>query len=143
VSDNESRDVKRVAAVTTAVSQATDEQPLAQAKKAPKATAASSASAATAAGTKKQWLVLEPGKEARYETRAGAKDRLQQLQKLVGGYITTIPGRVNGTVVVLNEDGFVADLPQNDRVVEHASPQYGCYGLFYGTAVVGKEAWLN
>ena len=64
---------------------------------------------------------------------------LEELQKLVGGYIELVP--VGKKYLVVNEEGRILDLPLNVNASALVAP-YG-YDCIVGDAVLTEKRWIR
>ena len=68
----------------------------------------------------------------------GTDYTLDELQKLVGGYIEVIPAREKGYILVINEEGKLENLPYNGRATELADIYLWDY--IVGDALLCKDS---
>lgn len=61
---------------------------------------------------------------------------LKDMQKFVGGIIQIIPSWLPRRSLVVNDEGFLQDLPQNHRATELAHPQTLIIDAIRGNALL-------
>ncbi|MFZ3577422.1 DUF3846 domain-containing protein [Virgibacillus sp. DJP39] len=73
-------------------------------------------------------VVIVPVEEEAYITEV--ENNLEELKKIVDGYLETIPTETDDVLVVCNEEGMIHNLPQN---------VLGIYGTFFIVGIEGSE----
>jgi hypothetical protein len=65
----------------------------------------------------------------------GTDFQLDELQKIVGGYIEIV-GLLDNEIMVINEEGKLADLPVNENATEIYNEVDGFYDYIVGDVLV-------
>jgi len=63
------------------------------------------------------------------------KPSLEEMQKIVGGYIQVVPLKWTGDYFILNEEGKLKDLPINERATELWTACYGHTDIIVGDVI--------
>ena len=83
-------------------------------------------------------LVKPDGSYGIVSPKKGEKFTLEELQEFVGGYIEITPSKIEGTVLVVNEEGLLNNLPYN-----HKSSLLSQAGYIVGPAIHLTEDELD
>ena len=87
-------------------------------------------------------LYKADGTEEAVRPKDGRKFTLEELQRMVGGYIEVVP-LSEGRLMVLNEEGKLKGLPMNRAASVFALPHIGTGDFIVGDALVCDVALLD
>lgn len=76
------------------------------------------------------------------EPKNGKDFQLEELNKIVGGYIelVTLP---NDEFMVVNEEGKIRELPVNDNATEIYQRKIGCWDYIVGDCLICKTSQIQ
>lgn len=83
-------------------------------------------------------ILIEPNKEPVNIYLTKKELTLEKYQEWVGGKIETIPALPNKRIprlCVVNEEGFLKEMPRNSRAEDYVDERFKGFGL-YGTVVI-------
>jgi hypothetical protein len=63
---------------------------------------------------------------------------LEQMQKFVGGYIEQVASNIPHRALIVNEEGFLDNLPQNPQATALVAPGTSVIGHIRGNALLIK-----